>query len=107
MRAARPDATLAHFVHIPWPADWSVLPPAWRAAVHEGLLANDVVGFHTERWARNFLRSCDDVLGPGAATARRRTTRSRSTSAEFEQLAASDAVLAREAEHRGGAARSS
>jgi trehalose 6-phosphate synthase len=95
VRAARPDATLAHFVHIPWPADWSVLPPAWRIAVHEGLLANDVVGFHTERWARNFLRSCDDVLGPGA---RPRVTHHAISIdvAEFEQLAASAPVLERE-----------
>ena len=25
-----------------------------REAIHDGLLANDVVGFHTARWARNF-----------------------------------------------------
>jgi trehalose 6-phosphate synthase len=96
VRAARPDATLAHFVHIPWPVDWSVLPPAWRVAVHEGLLANDVVGFHTERWARNFLRSCDDVLGPGP---RPRVSHHAISidPAEFEALATSDAVLEREA----------
>jgi trehalose 6-phosphate synthase len=65
VRARRPGAVLAHFVHIPWPETdyWSVLPPALRAAVHEGLLANDVVGFHTDRWRCNFLRSCEDVLG--------------------------------------------
>ena len=27
VRAARPDATLAHFVHIPWPTDWSSCRP--------------------------------------------------------------------------------
>ncbi len=99
VRAARPDATLAHFVHIPWPADWSVLPPAWRVAIHEGLLANDVVGFHTERWARNFLRSCDDVLGPG----RRPRVVHHPISidvAEFEELAASAEVVDRETELR-------
>ena len=30
--------------------------------MHEGLLANDVVSFHTPRWRRNFLRSCEDIL---------------------------------------------
>jgi trehalose 6-phosphate synthase len=30
--------------------------------VHEGLLANDVVSFHTDRWRRNFVRSCEDVM---------------------------------------------
>jgi trehalose 6-phosphate synthase len=65
VRRARPDAVLSHFVHIPWPdADaWTVLPEAMRVSVHDGLLANDVVGFHTRRWRDNFLRSADDVLG--------------------------------------------
>lgn len=63
VRAARPDATLGHFVHTPWPTDWSALPGALRREVHEGLLANDVVGFHTERWAASFRRSCADVTG--------------------------------------------
>jgi trehalose 6-phosphate synthase len=97
VRAARPDATLAHFVHIPWPADWSVLPPAWRTAVHEGLLANDVVAFHTERWARNFSRSCDDVLGPGPRPRVSHHAISIDV-AEFDALAESATVLEREAE---------
>ena len=64
VRAACPDAVLAHFVHIPWPQSeaWTVLPERMRRAVHEGLLANDVVGFHTERWARNFLWSSERVV---------------------------------------------
>jgi len=65
VRDERPDATLAHFVHIPWaqPDYWRVLPDPIRRAVHDGLLANDVVGFHTARWRRNFLRSAHDVAG--------------------------------------------
>jgi trehalose 6-phosphate synthase len=63
VRELRPDAKLAHFVHIPWPVDWTVLPLELRRAVHDGLLANDVVGFHTARWARNFQRSCADLHG--------------------------------------------
>ncbi|HLX20815.1 MAG TPA: trehalose-6-phosphate synthase [Gaiellaceae bacterium] len=65
VRRERPGALMSHFVHIPWPeADaWSVLPPSDRAEVFAGLLANDVVGFHTHRWQRNFLRGCIDVLG--------------------------------------------
>ena len=36
--ASAPDATLAHFVHIPWPQPdyWRVLPDAIRRALHEG-----------------------------------------------------------------------
>ena len=65
VRARRPDAALSHFVHIPWPEPdyWRVLPEAIRVALHDGLLANDVVGFHTDRWRRNFLRSSADIVG--------------------------------------------
>src|SRR5262245_23640354 len=68
VRELVPESLLAHFVHIPWPpsTDWHVLPAAIRRDLHEGLLANDVVGFHTERWRRAFDDSCDAVLGPGA-----------------------------------------
>ena len=68
VRRRRPDATLAHFVHVPWPQPdyWRVLPEEIRRAVHEGILANDVVGFHTERWRRNFLRSCEEIAGAEA-----------------------------------------
>jgi trehalose 6-phosphate synthase len=63
VRTRRPEAALSHFIHIPWPEPdyWRVLPQAIRVALHDGLLANDVVGFHTERWRRNFLRSCADI----------------------------------------------
>ena len=34
-----------------------VLPERMRIAVHDGLLANDLVGLHTSRWVRNFALS--------------------------------------------------
>src|SRR5205807_919964 len=60
-----PDALLTHFVHIPWPQPdyWHVLPKAMRSAIHDGLLANDVIGFHANRWRVNFLRSASDLVG--------------------------------------------
>jgi trehalose 6-phosphate synthase len=68
VRERAPQATLAHFVHVPWPQPdyWRVLPAPIRRAVHEGVLANDVVSFHTERWRRNFLHSCEDIIGAEA-----------------------------------------
>jgi trehalose 6-phosphate synthase len=65
VRSARPAAALSHFVHIPWPGPdyWTVLPEPMRRAVHDGLLANDVVGFHTRRWRESFLASAEAVLG--------------------------------------------
>jgi trehalose 6-phosphate synthase len=65
VREQVPDALLAHFVHVPWPMPdyWRVLPDSIRRAIHEGLLANDVVSFHTQRWCNSFRRSCVDILG--------------------------------------------
>ena len=55
-----PGAALTHFTHIPWvgPDSWSVLPEEVVRSIHEGLLATDVTGFHTERWRQAFLASC-------------------------------------------------
>jgi trehalose 6-phosphate synthase len=65
VREVRPDVVTSHFLHIPWPEPdyWHALPQALRVAVHEGLLANNVVGFHTERWRRAFLLSAERLLG--------------------------------------------
>ncbi|NEU58954.1 trehalose-6-phosphate synthase [Halorussus sp. MSC15.2] len=55
VRDARPDAFLAHFWHIPWPSrDVFRACPQYEQLL-DGLLANDLVGFHTEDYCRNFL----------------------------------------------------
>jgi trehalose 6-phosphate synthase len=65
VREQRPNALLTHFIHIPWPETdyWHVLPAHLRRAIHEGVLANDILGFHTNRWRLNFLRACEDIVG--------------------------------------------
>jgi trehalose 6-phosphate synthase len=99
VRQGRPDATLMHFVHVPWPQPdyWSVLPRAARCAIHDGLIANDVVGFHTERWRRNFVYSARELLGEDV-TQKTVTAPISVDPAEFDELAQSDAVLAAERE---------
>ncbi|MBX5442650.1 MAG: trehalose-6-phosphate synthase [Solirubrobacteraceae bacterium] len=64
VRRARPDAFLHHFVHIPWtqPDAWRVLPSRIRREIYEGLLANDIIGFHTQAYKRNFLQCCRDLM---------------------------------------------
>ncbi|HEY0317030.1 MAG TPA: trehalose-6-phosphate synthase [Solirubrobacterales bacterium] len=64
IREARPDAFLHHFVHIPWsqPDSWRILPGRIREALYEGMLANDIIGFHTHAYCINFLRCCDELL---------------------------------------------
>ena len=64
IREERPDALLHHFVHIPWsqPDSWRILPGRIREAVYRGMLANDIIGFHTSAYCRNFLRCCSELL---------------------------------------------
>jgi trehalose 6-phosphate synthase len=64
IREQRADVFLHHFVHIPWsqPDSWRVLPTRIREAIFDGLLANDIIGFHTVAYCINFLRCCDELL---------------------------------------------
>jgi trehalose 6-phosphate synthase len=99
VRDQRPEATLAHFVHIPWPQPdaWQVLPERMRVALHDGLLANDVIGFHTDRWRRNFLHSARELRGEDV-DARTIAAAISVDPAEFDELASSPAVVAAEQE---------
>jgi trehalose 6-phosphate synthase len=101
VRSARPEARIAFFVHIPWvgPDDWAVLPPAIAGAVHEGLLACDSVGFHTEQWRSAFVAACDALLGRGEDAERVSHANPIAVDTnEFDELAASEAVRARRRE---------
>src|SRR5213080_2921039 len=64
VRRARPDVFLHHFIHIPWTqADaWRVLPTRIREEIFTGLLANDIIGFHTRSYTQNFLQCCRDLM---------------------------------------------
>src|SRR3954453_14582549 len=64
VRQERPDAFLHHFVHIPWtqPDAWRVLPRRIREELYAGILANDIIGFHTQAYQRNFLQCCRDLM---------------------------------------------
>jgi trehalose 6-phosphate synthase len=64
VREQRPDVFLHHFVHIPWTQSdsWRVLPARIRDELFHGLLANDIIGFHTRSYRRNFLQCCRDLL---------------------------------------------
>jgi trehalose 6-phosphate synthase len=65
VRRARPDVFLHHFIHIPWTQSdaWRVLPGRIREEIYAGLLANDIIGFHTSSYKRNFLQCCRDLMG--------------------------------------------
>lgn len=62
LRASRPGAEIRFFLHIPWPAPELFFRLPWRAQILRGLLGADLVSFHTERYRKNFVRSCGRIL---------------------------------------------
>jgi trehalose 6-phosphate synthase len=86
---------MTHFIHVPWPQSdyWHALPEDIRRAVHEGLCANDVVGFHTERWRRSFDECCRTLTDRRTATS---VNPIGIDPEEFERLRESERVLEEE-----------
>ena len=62
LKERRPDLQVAMFWHIPWPNPEILRVLPWREEILEGMLANDVVGFHIRRHAINFLDSVAETL---------------------------------------------
>lgn len=64
VRQAVPNATICHFVHIPWPAPayWLLLPAYIRNSICRALCQSDIVGFQCLRDARAFLQTCEEFL---------------------------------------------
>jgi trehalose 6-phosphate synthase len=67
LRDLRPDVRIVHFSHTPFagPEGISILPVAEREELMDAMSGFHACGFHTERWAKWFRASCDDV---GVAT---------------------------------------
>ena len=63
IRAARPDLKIAFFHHTPFPGNdvFAILP--WRRQILESLLCCDMVGFHIPRYAENFARAANCLVG--------------------------------------------
>ncbi|MGH7482185.1 MAG: alpha,alpha-trehalose-phosphate synthase (UDP-forming) [Longimicrobiales bacterium] len=63
VRERRPDLSLAHFWHIPWPPPeiFSVAPQAQELL--SGLLANDLLGFQLPGHGTNFMRCAAELVG--------------------------------------------
>ena len=60
--AVSDDAFLTHFWHIPWPS-WDAFHscPQYRELV-SGLLANDLLGFHTTDYCKHFLECAGEAV---------------------------------------------
>ena len=64
IRARAPDAFVHQFWHIPFPPPEILrfLPTAVHNAVIRGMLGNDLIEFHTERYVANFLACVRDMV---------------------------------------------
>lgn len=65
LRERMPDAPIGFFLHIPFP-DYEIfrqLPRRWGAAIVEGLLGADLIGFHTIDYTQYFLNCVTRILG--------------------------------------------
>jgi trehalose 6-phosphate synthase len=65
LRQALPGATIQHFTHISWPhpEQWHQLPSEMRHSLIRSLLAADVLGFNTRRYAEAFAACSATFLG--------------------------------------------
>ncbi len=63
IRKQRPDVKIAFFHHTPFPGNdvFAILP--WRREIIESLLSCDMVGFHIPRYAENFARAANCLVG--------------------------------------------
>ncbi len=64
IRQRHPTIIMQQFIHIPWPdiRCWQFLPSNIAQTIYSGLAGNDIIGFQTERDARNFLEGARTLL---------------------------------------------
>ena len=74
LRELRPTALIAHFSHTSIAGNTyiRILPAKVREGVLRGMLGADVLGFHSEQWADNFISSARSLSGVRADLARSR-----------------------------------
>jgi trehalose 6-phosphate synthase len=59
LKNERPDLRLIHFWHIPWPNREAFRIFPWSEELLDGLLGNDILGFHIQHHCNNFLETVD------------------------------------------------
>jgi len=63
IRKKHPNIKTAHFWHIPWPNPETFAICPWAKKLMEGMLANDLIGFHLASYCTRFLETAEHVLG--------------------------------------------
>src|ERR1051326_3099298 len=62
LRNRNPNLTIAQFWHIPWPNREVFRAFPWKEELLDGLLGNDLLGFHLQYHCANFLETIDRGL---------------------------------------------
>jgi len=62
LRELCPNAVIAHFWHIPWPNPEVFRICPWKHEILEGMLGNDLLGFHIRYHCDNFIATVDREL---------------------------------------------
>ncbi len=62
VRKRLPRATIGVFWHIPWPNAEAFGICPWKKELVEGMLAADIIGFHTRYHCQNFLATVDRCI---------------------------------------------
>lgn len=58
----RPELAIGQFWHIPWPTHEIFRTCPWQEEILDGLLGNDLFGFHTQSYCNNFLETVEHNL---------------------------------------------
>ena len=62
LKKANPNLIIAQFWHIPWPNRETFRVFPWKDELLDGLLGNDLLGFHLRYHCQNFLDTVDRAL---------------------------------------------
>ncbi|HLJ48857.1 MAG TPA: trehalose-6-phosphate synthase [Bryobacteraceae bacterium] len=62
LKRNNPNLTIAQFWHIPWPNRETFRAFPWKEELLDGMLANDLLGFHLQYHCTNFLETIDRLI---------------------------------------------
>jgi len=62
LKERNPYLTVSHFWHIPWPNRETFRAFPWKEELLDGLLGNDLLGFHVRHHCHNFLDTVDRAI---------------------------------------------
>src|SRR6185437_2288089 len=63
IKRRNPLLTVAQFWHIPWPSCHAFSAFPWKEELVDGMLGNDLIGFHIPEYCNHFADTVDRVLG--------------------------------------------